>query len=96
MGFPILFMLTLAEALSAGRSRLVAAVLIVTSLFAGTFAGAIMLIPFYDLDWDSITTPRFWGDLLYWMVIGGIAAINGFHQRAAAAAATMHQARIDR
>ncbi|MCC7325696.1 MAG: histidine kinase [Burkholderiales bacterium] len=97
MGFPILFMLALAEALSAGRSRLVVAAVIVTGLFAGAFTGALMVIPFYDLDWDSIAARRFWVDLLYWMVIGGgVAAINGFHQRAAAAAATIQQAQIDR
>jgi len=96
MGLPILFGLTLAEFLSTGRSRLATTVLVVIGLFAGAFAGAIMLIPFYDLGWDSIASRRFWGDMLYWMVIGGgVAAIHGFQQRAAAAAATLHQARID-
>ena len=97
MGLPILFGLTLAEFLSTGRSRLATTALVVIGLFAGAFAGAIMLIPFYDLGWDSIASRRFWGDMLYWMVIGGgVAAIHGFQQRAAAAAATLHQARIDR
>jgi signal transduction histidine kinase len=96
MGLPILVALTLAESLSAGRSRLVATALVVVGLLAGAFTGAIMLIPFYDLGWDSVVSRRFWGDLLYWMVIGGgVAAIHGFQQRAAAAAATLHQARID-
>jgi Histidine kinase/Histidine kinase-, DNA gyrase B-, and HSP90-like ATPase len=96
MGLPILLALTLAEVLGAGRSRATAAALIVLGLFAGAFAGAIMLIPFYDLEWDSIESRRFWGDMLYWMVIGGgVAAIHGFQQRAAAAAATLHQARVD-
>jgi signal transduction histidine kinase len=96
MGLPILFALTLAEALSAGRSRLATTALVVIGLFAGAFAGANMLIPFYDLGWASITSRRFWGDMLYWMVIGGgVAAIHGYQQRAAAAAATLHQARID-
>ena len=96
MGLPILFGLTLAEFLSTGRSRLATTALVVIGLFAGAFAGAIMLIPFYDLGWDSIASRRFWGDMLYWMVIGGgVAAIHGFQQRAAAAAATLHQARID-
>ncbi len=96
MGLPILFALTLAETLSASRSRLVTAGLVVGSLFAGAFAGAMMLVPFYDLGWASIASRRFWGDMLYWMVIGGgVAAIYGYHQRAAAAAATLHQARID-
>ncbi len=96
MGLPILFALTLAEALSAGRARLVATALVVGGLFAGAFIGAIMLIPFYDLDWESIASQRFWGDMMYWMVIGGgVAAIHGFQQRAAAAAAMLHQARID-
>jgi signal transduction histidine kinase len=96
MGLPILFALTLAETLSAGRARLVATVLVVVALLAGAFAGAVMLIPYYDLDWTSIETRRFWGDMLYWMVIGGgVAAIHGYQQRAAAAAATLHQARID-
>jgi hypothetical protein len=96
MGLPILFALTLAETLSTGRARLLATVLVVVALFAGAFAGAVMLIPYYDLDWTSIETRRFWGDMLYWMVIGGgVAAIHGYQQRAAAAAATLHQARID-
>ena len=96
MGLPILLALTLAETLSAGRARLLATALVVVALFAGAFAGAVMLIPYYDLDWTSIETRRFWGDMLYWMVIGGgVAAIHGYQQRAAAAAATLHQARID-
>jgi len=96
MGLPILIGLTLAEVASQGRRRLATASVVLVGLFAGVLVGAVSLVPFYDLDWDHVASARFWGDVLYWMVIGGgVAAIYGFHQRTAAAAATLHQARID-
>jgi len=96
MTLPIVVAMTLAELLAARRPRWAAAVLVAVGLFAGAFAGALMLIPFYDLGWASFASRRFWGDVLYWVVIGGgVAAIDGLQRRTAAAAATLHQARVD-
>ncbi|MEO6565161.1 MAG: histidine kinase, partial [Casimicrobiaceae bacterium] len=97
MGFSILFGITLAETLSATGSRLMTVLLVLVGLFAGAFTGALMLIPFYDLEWASaLGSRRFWGDLLYWCLIGGgVAAIYGFQQRTVAAAAALHEAQVE-
>ena len=96
MGLCILCGLTFAEILSTDRSRVVTAMLVIAGLLAGIFAGALMLIPFYDLEWDSIVSRRFWGDTIYWFAIGGaVAVIHGFQQGSAAAAATLHRAQMD-
>lgn len=96
MGLPVLLGLTLAEMLSDGRSRLTTTALVLMGLFAGAAAGGLMLIPFYDLEWSSVATPRFWGGLVYWMVIGGgLAAIYSFQQGTATAEAVLHRTQVD-
>jgi signal transduction histidine kinase len=96
MGIPVMLGLTVAEALAARRPRVQAIPIAAAGLFAGAFAGALLLVPFYDLDWSSVLGNRFWVDVTFWMVIGGgIAATYAFQQRALAAADHLHAAQIE-
>jgi hypothetical protein len=96
MGLPILVALSLAEALAAWRGRAVMIVAVAVALAAGTVAGAVLLIPYYDAGWSEFGSRRFWADVLYWGAIGGsLAAIHGLQQRAASAVSKLHQAEVE-
>jgi Histidine kinase len=88
--------LTLAEICASGRSPLVTLLLVLSGLLAGAFGGGLLVIPFYDLEWSTVGTRRFLGDIIYWCTIGGGAsAIYAFQQRTAVAAASLHRAQLD-
>lgn len=96
MGMPIAIALTMAEVGCAGRGRITTAIAGAVALVAGAFAGALLLIPFYDLGWESLRSRRFWSDMAYWIAIGGgVATIYGLQQRAATAAAALHRVQVD-
>jgi hypothetical protein len=96
MGVPITVALTLSMKWVEHRGRFVAVVVVAAALFVGAFAGALLLIPFYDLDWNSVTQQRFWLDLSFWMVLGGgVATIDAFQRSAIDAATRLHGAQID-
>lgn len=97
MASSIMLGLTIAEVLGDGLPRVANTVLAATGLVFGAFSGALMLIPFYDLDWSgTIASRRFWGDLIYWWTIGGgVAVIHALQQRTLAAAAALHRAQVE-
>ena len=96
MGVPITIGLSVAEAFAGRRSKVVALLLVAVALFASAFVGGLLLIPFYDLDWNSVTQARFWIDVSFWMVLGGaFATIHGLQRSAMTAATRLHGARID-
>jgi hypothetical protein len=96
MGLPIMLAATIAELLVAGTPRLLSPLVLVVALAAGAIVGALLLIPYYDLPSDSAFDSRFVGDVVYWLLIsGGIVLIYALQERAAAAAASLHQAQVD-
>jgi LytS/YehU family sensor histidine kinase len=63
----------------------------------GAIAGALLLIPYYELPLASAFDYRFVGDCLYWLAIGGgILLIYALQQRAARAAAACIRRRSTR
>jgi len=96
MGVPVMLALTVGEALAERRRRLPAVAIVATALLAGAIVGALLLIPYYDLEWSSVLQNRFWIDVTFWMVIGGgVAATYALQQRALAAADLLHAEQIE-
>jgi len=95
MGMPIMVTLTLVEALAPGKPRLLAVPVVVAALATGATAGAVALIPYYDLPPESAFDGRFVSDVVYWMLIGGAAAVfYAIQRRTASASAALHEARL--
>jgi hypothetical protein len=96
MTVPILIALTVSEALTQGRSRVVIVVGALAALFAGAVLGAAVLVWYWDLGQEALGSREFIGDVVYWMLIGGgVALVYGLQQSAATAASAMHRAQID-
>jgi hypothetical protein len=96
MGVPILVALTVSEVVTQGRPRAVIAAGAVCALLAAASAGAALLVWYYDSGWESLGSPQFVGDVVYWTLIGGgVALIYGLQQSAASAASTLHRAQIE-
>jgi len=97
IGGSICLCLTAAELAAVGRSRVVATAIVIVAILAGVFIGTLLLIPFYELSTDAFVTPAFWGDATYWIAIGGgVVTIYLLNNRAAEAAAKLHDAQVDR
>jgi hypothetical protein len=95
MGVPILITVTAVEILAPGRPRILAVPVVAAAIAAGATAGALLLIPYYELPAESAFDERFVSDVVYWTLIaGGIVLIYAMQQRAAAAAAAAHAARV--
>jgi hypothetical protein len=96
MGVPIAVALTVSEVLTRGRPRIVIAAAALGALLLASSAGAAVLVWYYDFGWESLGSPEFIGDIVYWMLIGGgVAMIYGLQQSAVSAASTLHRAQLD-
>jgi signal transduction histidine kinase len=96
MGLPIMLAATIAEVLVSGWSRWLAVPLLVVAMSVGAIAGALLLIPYYDAPVETAFDSRFVSDVAYWLLIAAsIALIYALQQRAAKAAAAVHQAQLD-
>jgi len=96
MGLPIVLAATIAEVLVSGRSRWLAVPALIGAMSVGAIAGALLLIPYYDSPVETAFDSRFVSDVVYWLIIAaGIALIYALQQRAAKAAAAVHQAQLD-
>jgi len=69
----------------------------VAAVLAGAFAGGVVDVVIHDLGWAYMETSRFAGEIVRWAVIAaGVVAIYMFQRRAAAAAARVHAAAMER
>jgi hypothetical protein len=95
MGLSVFAAASLAETLVRDWPRWPAAAAVLGAIVAGAFAGALLVVPYYDLETEAILDARFVADVVFWTLIGaGVALIHSIQRRTAAAAAAVHQAQV--